>query len=370
MDTAAAIEVRGLTKTYRYHRKEPGLRGSVRALFRRRVRETRAVEGVSFAVRPGEVVGFLGPNGAGKTTILKVLCGLLHPSAGAVAVLGHTPHRREAAFLRRISLLTGQRSMLWRDLPALDTLRLHKVMYGVPEPAFRRTVAELAELLEVGPLLRVQVRKLSLGERMKLELMAALVHEPEVLFLDEPTLGLDVVAQQRVREFLGGLAHRRGTTVLLTSHYMADLEALCPRVLLIDRGRLRFDGPLPDLLARAAPEKLVRAVYAEPPAVDGALAGIQDGAGEGWRLAPEDDPRRLSLRATREAVPAVAARLLRLGRLVDLSVQAPPAEELVRTLFGQPPQPAGAPDGAPPGSAVEDTPAGEDTPAEERGASR
>jgi ABC-2 type transport system ATP-binding protein len=235
--------VRSLSKTYRSHRKAPGLRGSVRALFHREVRQTRAVENVSFVIKPGEIVGFLGPNGAGKTTTLKILCGLLYPDApdasdtphaseprddsgaGVVSVLGHTPYRRQPAFLRRITLLMGQRSMLWRDLPAMDTFLLHKVMYSVPEAAFRRTVGDLADLLEVGHLLRVQVRKLSLGERMKMELIAALVHDPDVLFLDEPTLGLDVVSQQRVREFLGRLNRERGTTILLTSHYMAG----CPR---------------------------------------------------------------------------------------------------------------------------------------------
>jgi ABC-2 type transport system ATP-binding protein len=341
MATAAAavhaVHVDGLSKTYRYHRKEPGLRGSVKALFRREVRETRAVEGVSFSIRPGEIVGFLGPNGAGKTTTLKVLCGLLYPDApaanapspgaGSVAVLGHTPHRREPAFLRRITLLMGQRSMLWRDLPAMDTFLLHKVMYGVSDAAFRRTVDDLAELLEVGPLLRVQVRKLSLGERMKMELIASLVHDPDVLFLDEPTLGLDVVSQQRVREFLQRLNRRRGTTILLTSHYMADIEALCPRVVLIDHGRLHFDGPLDALVRRAAPHKLVRALYAAPPTLNGAL--------DGWPLRPEEDPLRVSLSAPREQVPEVAERLLRLGRLVDLSVQDPPIEDIIRTIFGR-----------------------------------
>ena len=330
--TGAAIEVRGLSKTYRYHRKEPGLRGSVRALFRRETLETRAVEDVSFSIKAGEIVGFLGPNGAGKTTTLKVLCGLLYPDASStshITVLGHIPHRREPAFLRRITLLMGQRSMLWRDLPAEDTFRLHKVMYGVSDAAFRRTVDELADLLEVGPLLRVQTRKLSLGERMKMELIAALVHDPEVLFLDEPTLGLDVVSQQRVREFLQRLNRTRGTTILLTSHYMADIEALCPRVLLIDHGALRFDGPLDTLVRRVSTHKLVRAVYAAPPVVNSAL--------NRWTLLPEEDPLRVSLSAPREQVPEVTERLLRMGRLVDLSVQDPPVEEVIRDIFGRVP---------------------------------
>ncbi|HET6319187.1 MAG TPA: AAA family ATPase, partial [Chloroflexota bacterium] len=250
-------------------------------------------------------------------------------------VLGYFPHRREPAFLRRITLLMGQRSMLWRDLPALDTFLMHKVMYGVSDAAFRRTVDDLVELLDVGSLLRVQVRKLSLGERMKMELIAALVHDPDLLFLDEPTLGLDVVSQQRVRDFLRRLNHVRGTTVLLTSHYMADIEALCPRVLLIDHGRLHYDGPLDALVRRASSHKLVRAVYAEPPVVNGAL--------DGWALQPEDDPLRFSLSAPRDEVPDVAERLLRLGRLVDLSVEDPPVEEIIRTIFSRPLQPAPEP---------------------------
>ena len=327
----AAVIVRGLSKTYRYHRKEPGLRGSVRALFRRQTLETRAVEDVSFTIGAGEIVGFLGPNGAGKTTTLKVLCGLLYPDEGTdhteppATVLGYVPHRREPAFLRRITLLMGQRSMLWRDLPALDTFHLQRVMYGVSDAAFRRAVDDLAELLDVGPLLRVQVRKLSLGERMKMELIAALVHGPEVLFLDEPTLGLDVVSQQRVRDFLRRLNAERGTTILLTSHYMADIEALCPRVLLIDHGQLHFDGPLEGLVRRAAAHKLVRAVYAEPPVLDGQLTG--------WAVQPDGDPTRVTLTSPPDQVPEVAQRLLRLGRLIDLTVEDPPIEEIVRTIF-------------------------------------
>jgi ABC-2 type transport system ATP-binding protein len=330
MNVPAAVDVRGLSKTYRYHRKEPGFRGSLRALVRRQTLETRAVEDVSFSIQPGEIVGFLGPNGAGKTTTLKVLCGLLYPdtSTETVSVLGHVPYRREPAFLRRITLHMGQRSMLWRDLPALDTFAIHKIVYGVPEAAFRRTVGELAELLEVEHLLRVQVRKLSLGERMKMELIAALAHDPDVLFLDEPTLGLDVVSQQRVRDFLQRLNRRRGTTILLTSHYMADIEALCPRVLLIDHGRLHFDGSLETLLRRTAPHKLVRALYATPPVIDGAL--------DGWTVEPETDPLRVSLSAPREQVQDVAERLFRIGRLVDLSVQDPPIEEIIRQIFGDP----------------------------------
>jgi len=254
-DEVTDIAVTNLVKTYTYHHKEPGLRGSLRSLVRRRTLEKRAVDGVSFQIEPGEVVGFLGPNGAGKTTTLKVLCGLLYPTGGEVSVLGHVPARREPAFLRRIALVMGQKNMLWWDVPAMETFLLHKEMYSLRDPDFRTTVGELAAMLDVERLLGVQVRKLSLGERMKMELMAALLHRPAVLFLDEPTIGLDVISQQRVREFLRELNAQHGTTILLTSHYMDDIEALCPRVLVIDHGRIGYDGALAALVERTAPER-------------------------------------------------------------------------------------------------------------------
>jgi len=327
---STAISVAGLTKIYRYHRKEPGVRGSLRGLVRRRMRETRAVEGVSFRIEAGETVGFLGPNGAGKTTTLKMLCGLLYPSAGRVSVLGHTPSRREPAYLRRIALVMGQKNMLWWDIPAMETLLLHKEMYDLPAAQFRRSVDELAGLLDVAPLLRVQVRKLSLGERMKMELLVALVHQPDVLFLDEPTIGLDVVSQQRVREFLRRLNQERGTTILLTSHYMADIEELCPRVLLIDHGRLGYDGSLSALVEQAAPHKLLRAVYLHPlPS-----AQIASALNDLPPLRPSDDPLTLSLSVPRERVPEAVGRLLALGPMADLSIEEVPIEEIVRGIFG------------------------------------
>ena len=238
----AAIEVADLSKTYTYHHKAPGLRGSLESLVRRRTLEKRAVDGVSFTIERGEMVGFLGPNGAGKTTTLKMLRGLLYPSAGTARVLGHTPHRREHFFLKRIALVMGQKNLLWNDLPALEMLLVHKELYDLGAADFRRNLDELADLLGVGQLLDVQVRKLSLGERMKMELLTALIHRPEVLFLDEPTIGLDLGSQQRVREFLQRLNRELGTTILLTSHYMEDIRHLCPRAVVIDQGRIRFDG--------------------------------------------------------------------------------------------------------------------------------
>jgi ABC-2 type transport system ATP-binding protein len=327
----AAIVVDELAKTYRYHRKEPGLLGSVKSLVHRQTLQTHAVAGVSFSIQAGEVVGFLGPNGAGKTTTLKMLCGLLYPSGGRATVLGHTPARRAPAFLRQIALVMGQKNMLWWDIPAMETLLLHKEMYGLSAAAFRGTVDELSEMLEVGHLLRVQVRKLSLGERMKMELLAALVHRPAVLFLDEPTIGLDVVSQQRVRDFLRRLNREQGTTILLTSHYMDDIEELCPRVLLIDHGRLHFDGALSSLVQRAAPCKRLSAVFAEPLAREAATLAL------GSQCPPaSDDPLRVSLTVPREQVAEVAARLLRTGRVVDLSIEEVPVEEIIRGIFSSP----------------------------------
>jgi ABC-2 type transport system ATP-binding protein len=325
------ITVDHLSKTYRYHRKAPGLRGSIAGLLRRQTLETHAVADVSFRIEAGEIVGFLGPNGAGKTTTLKMLCGLLYPSGGQARVLGHTPARREPDFLRQISLVMGQKSMLAWDLPAIETLLLHKELYSISTPDFQRTVGQLAEILEVAELLRVQVRKLSLGERMKMELLTSLIHRPALLFLDEPTIGLDVVSQQRVREFLRDVNRQHGTTILLTSHYMDDIEELCPRVLVIDHGRLHFDGGLAGLVERAAPYKLLSAVFAEPLAPE-ALASAP---GE-LELRSTGDPLRISLAVPREQVADVAGRVLRLGRVVDLSVEEVPVEEIIREMFRAP----------------------------------
>lgn len=323
-----AITVEHLVKTYRFHRKQPGLRGSIAGLFKRETLETRAVDDLSLKIEAGEVVGFLGPNGAGKTTTLKVLCGLLFPDGGLVDVLNHTPARREASYLRRIALVMGQKNMLWWDIPAMETLLLHRDMYRIPEAEFRRTLDELAGLLEVEHLLNVQVRKLSLGERMKMELVAALIHRPQVLFLDEPTIGLDVVSQARVRDFLGELNRTHGTTILLTSHYMDDITALCPRVLVIDHGKLHFDGALEALVSQAAPHKLPTAVFDTPPDL-----GRLTHTFEGVEQRPSDDARRVCLAAPRAAVAETANALLQLGRVVDLSIEEAPVEDIIRDMF-------------------------------------
>ncbi|HEV8638451.1 MAG TPA: ATP-binding cassette domain-containing protein [Chloroflexota bacterium] len=352
-----SIEAHDLAKLFQYHQKEPGLAGSIRALFHRQTLERVAVDGVSFAVEPGEFVGFLGPNGAGKTTTLKMLCGLLHPSRGEARVLGHVPSRREHAFLRQIALVMGQKGMLWWDLPAIEMLLVQQDLYGLPDREFRRSLDELAEMLEVGHLLGVQVRKLSLGERMKMELLAALIHRPRVLFLDEPTIGLDLISQGRVRDFLRRLNREQGTTILLTSHYMGDIEELCRRVIVINQGRLYFDGALARLVEQAAPSKLVTAVFAEPPPLPGPDAGQLGRPGhlphrdtppgsalDAAELQPTDDPHRLVLRVPRARVADVASQLLHLGQVVDLTIEEVPVEEIVRGIFGalrEEPRPAG-----------------------------
>jgi ABC-2 type transport system ATP-binding protein len=257
-----------------------------------------------------------------------MLCGLLYPSGGSATVLGHVPSRREHAYLRRIALVMGQKNVLSWDIPAYETLLLMKEMYSIAPVDFHRRVDELATMLEVEHLLRVQVRKLSLGERMKMELFANLIHQPEVLFLDEPTIGLDVVSQQRVRDFLRRLNREQGTTILLTSHYMDDIEQLCPRVLVIDHGRLYFDGRLASLVEQAAPHKLISAVFFEPVA-DKTLAGA---LGDLERRAT-DDPLRVSLTVPRQEVAAVVGRLLALGGVADLSIDEVPVEEIVREIF-------------------------------------
>ena len=320
------ISVSELSKTYRVAEKQPGLAGTLRHFIRRRTRDVTAVQDVSFAIEPGEMVGFLGANGAGKTTTLKMLCGLIHPSSGAVQVAGFSPQRRQAEFLRRITLVMGQKQQLLWDLPPMDSLRVNAAVYGIPDGVARQRISELADLLELGEELSRPVRKLSLGQRMKAELLAALLHEPQVLFLDEPTLGLDVNAQARVRTFLADYNRRTGATVLLTSHYMADITALCPRVLLIHQGRLFHDGPLDSLAEQLAPEREVR-LELESPVDPSLFAGL-------GRLELIDgcDVRLL---VARDQLTAVVAQLLERFVVRDLDVTDPPIEELIGGLFRQ-----------------------------------
>src|SRR3954465_807578 len=258
------IEVQGLPKTYRSYKKAPGFRGAVRGLFKRDYETTHAAKDIRFSVEEGELVGFLGPNGAGKTTTLKMLAGLLYPSAGAARVLGYVPWERADGYRRQFALLLGQKNQLWWDLPARESLELNAKIYRIPQEAFEKTVKDLGDLLRVQDKFNVAVRELSLGERMKMELSAALLHQPRVLFLDEPTLGLDVVSQKTVREFLREYNVRQKTTMLLTSHYMADIQALCKRVIIIDRGEIFFDGQLSEVIDRFADFKMVTVSSTRP----------------------------------------------------------------------------------------------------------
>ena len=251
------IRVDDLTKTFRVADKDPGFLATLRHFFKRRYRDVNAVRSASFEIEPGEVVGFLGPNGAGKTTTLKMLTGLIHPTSGSVEVAGHNPYKREHGFLRQVTLVMGQKQQLLWDLPAMDSLRINAAVYGIPPAELGKRIDELSEMLALGDKLTQPVRKLSLGERMKAEFLAALLHRPKVLFLDEPTLGLDINAQAAVREFLRQYNEKHNATILLTSHYMADITALCKRVILIHEGRLMFDGPLQDLLKEMAPQREV-----------------------------------------------------------------------------------------------------------------
>src|SRR5438045_1513928 len=252
-----AIEVNGLTKAFQTYKKLPGFTGAIRGLFHRQYEQTVAVKDIRFTVEPGELVGFLGPNGAGKTTTLKMLAGLLYPTGGSADVLGYVPWERNDGYRRQFALLLGQKNQLWWDLPARESLELNAKIYGIPEDALNRTVDEMTSLLAVKEKLNVAVRELSLGERMKMELIASLLHKPKILFLDEPTIGLDVVSQKTVREFLREYNAKHKTTVLLTSHYMTDIQELCKRVIIIDHGTIFFDGQLSEVLDRFADFKLI-----------------------------------------------------------------------------------------------------------------
>jgi ABC-2 type transport system ATP-binding protein len=318
------VHVSELTKVFRVPEREAGLGAAARSLIRRRWREVRAVDSISFDIEAGEVVGFLGPNGAGKTTTLKMLSGLLYPTGGDPRVLGYAPSRRERDFLRQITLVMGNRNQLQWDLPALDSFELNRAIYRVPHEQFRTMRDELVELLDVGDLVRKPVRNLSLGERMKVEFVGALLHQPRVLFLDEPTIGLDVTMQKRIRQFVAEYNRRHGATVLLTSHYMADVEALCKRVIVIHHGRILYDGALASLADEFAAYKTIGVV------LENGSAPL-DHYGE--ILHREDD--RVTLRVPKNETPRVAARLLAEQEVLDLTIEEPPIEDVIELVFAQ-----------------------------------
>lgn len=313
-----------LDKVYPVAIKEPGFKGTLSHFFQRQHRLVKAVQSVTFKIEPGEVVGFLGPNGAGKTTTLKMLTGLIHPSGGQVQVAGQIPFRRSSAFLEKITLVMGQKQQLLWDLPALDSLRINAAVYKISPREFQYRVDELSEMLSLGGKLTQPVRKLSLGERMKAELLAALLHRPQVLFLDEPTLGLDVNAQVSVREFLREYNQRYGATILLTSHYMADITALCDRVLLIHQGQLIYDGVLNQLMNRFAPYREVKLELMQTP---DPIALEQYGEVE------EITGREIRLLVRRETLTQTVSQVLANLQVLDLTITDPPIEEIIRRVF-------------------------------------
>jgi len=320
------IRVRALRKRFDVHERPPGVAAAFRSLFRRRTRPVMAVDGIDLDIAPGERVGFLGPNGAGKTTTLKILSGLLHPTSGEVRVDGHEPRRREDAFLKKIMLVLGQKQQLLWDLPPSETFELNRAVYDVPRAQYDETLRELYELLELRDLVGKPARTLSLGERMKCELAAALIHRPRVLFLDEPTIGLDVTMQATVRDFVKRYNERSGATLILTSHDMGDVEQLCPRVVLIDHGKLVYDGALDQLVARTRPDKRIVLRFARP--VD-----ARDLAELGQLV--RHDAGLSVLQVPKDAVNAVVGRALAQLPVSDLLVESAPLEEVMSELFSR-----------------------------------
>jgi ABC-2 type transport system ATP-binding protein len=323
-----AIEVNGLSKAFRTYKKQPGFRGALKGLFRRTYEQTLAVKNVSFSVEPGELVGFLGPNGAGKTTTLKMLSGLLYPTGGTARVLGYIPWERHDGYRRQFALLLGQKNQLWWDLPASESFQLNARIYGIDQSALDRNVREMSELLGVQDKLSVSVRELSLGERAKMELIAALLHRPKVLFLDEPTIGLDVVSQKVVRQFLREHNAREKTTILLTSHYMGDIQELCDRVIIIDHGAIFFDGRLDEVVDRYADSKLVTIQCAAGTTCSTAHL-------ESFGEIIENSAVRIQLKVKRERVIPVCKALLDELPVNDIDIQEIPIEEIIRRIFGR-----------------------------------
>jgi ABC-2 type transport system ATP-binding protein len=321
----SAIEARELTKVYRTYRKERGLWGAIKGLARRRYDETRAADRVSFQIDDGEFVGFLGPNGAGKTTVLKMLSGLLNPTSGDARVLGFVPWERRDDMKRQFSLLMGQKNALWWDLPAQESLELNRAIYGIDRARFNKVVSGLSELLEVQDKMNVMVRELSLGERMKMELIAALIHEPRVLFLDEPTIGLDVVSQKRMREFLRIYNEEHHIVTLLTSHYMQDIEELTRRVLVIDHGKIFFDGPLEEIVDRFSVYKIVSLTFDKQITRDFSRFGE----------VIQQTPISIQLKVPRAKVTETTREVLQACDVSDINVQEVPVEEVIRQLFGE-----------------------------------
>jgi ABC-2 type transport system ATP-binding protein len=319
------IEVQSLSKHFQVPEREKGLKAAAKSLVKRKYRTVKAVDEISFSIQPDEVVGFLGPNGAGKTTTLKMLSGLLHPTEGTLKVLRFEPAKRQYDYFRQMTLVMGNRNQLSWDLPALDSFELQRAIYAIPDEKFKKTLNEFIDLLDLRDLVQKPIRNLSLGERMKMEIVGALLHSPKVLFLDEPTIGLDVTMQRRIRSFVSDYNQRYGATVLLTSHYMADVEALCKRVIVIHHGRILFDGELSALVDRFSAYKTV-GITLEDASIDLSAYGE----------IMERDGSRVTLRVPKSTTSEVTARLLSDLQVDDLTVEDPPIEDVIEHVFSIP----------------------------------
>ena len=318
------IEVSHLKKNFSVFQKDPGIWGSFKSIFSRRYKEVKAVRDISFTIKEGELVGFIGPNGAGKTTTLKCLSGLLYPDTGSVSVLGFPPFERNPEFQKQFALVMGQKNQLWWDLPPMETFLLNKEIYGVPQKQFQKTLDELVKLLEIQDILKIQVRKLSLGQRMRCELIAALLHSPKVLFLDEPTIGLDVIMQKKIRDFIKDYNRRYKATVILTSHYMGDVKELCQRVMIIDKGRLVFDGQLSKIIKRYTEHKIISVILSKK--ID------QEKLSTFGQLTAYNFPEAKFI-IDKKKIADVSGRILSSLPVVDINIEEPPIEEIIRDLF-------------------------------------
>lgn len=320
----AIISVDHLSKHYKVYRKEAGLVGSFKSLFNRKYETVKAVDDISFEIEEGELIGFIGPNGAGKTTTLKTLSGLLYPSLGKVSVLDYTPFQRKTHFLKQISLVMGQKNQLWWDLPGMESLLLNKEIYEVPDKKFQETVSDLSRILDAEDFLHIQVRKLSLGQRMKMELMAALIHSPKVLFLDEPTIGLDVVMQKNLRDFIKEYNKKYNATIILTSHYMGDVEELCKRVIIINHGKILFDGLLSELIKEHAPYKVISLVLKDH---------INPKKLEGLGQVISFEYPKLVINAKNSETNEIVAKLFKNLSIEDITIEDPDIEDIIRDIF-------------------------------------
>lgn len=318
------ISVENFSKHYKSYKKEPGFWGTVKSLVDRKYETVKSVDDISFTIDEGELIGFIGPNGAGKTTTLKTLSGLLYPASGKVSVLGFTPFDRKHQFLKQIALVMGQKNQLWWDLPPMETFLLNKEIYEISDKKFKKVLGDLSDLLDISDILHVQVRKLSLGQRMKCELASALLHSPKVLFLDEPTIGLDVVMQKKLREFIKDYNKQYNATIILTSHYMEDVEALCKRVIVINHGRILFDGLLANLVKEFAPYKMIRVIFGEQ-------VNVRQIASLG-EIKSFEQPE-VSLRVPLNGANEIIAKLLKQFQVDDITIEDPDIEEIIREVF-------------------------------------